>query len=558
MHDRSCFVFPSNGSRYASATLCLLALVSGGCQAADLVAEPARELGGTDAPADAGWMPEPRTPLIDAGPARGSATAFAPFVRPTRSRVARGGEAKLVVGVERFGYSGAIRVGAEGLPSGLDADVAVLDATVAATTLTVRRSEEAPEGGPFHARLRFEPLGEPAAASHVALELVLPGDAGTLDGSFGADVGAGEVTWPIGAESDLVEAVATAGERTLVALTGRSQPGEGRGYVVALTGEGALDPRFGEGGFIAEPPGPLESSYEALLADADGGFLLGLFTRATADAPARFEIRRYDARGALDPRFGDRGAVDLGEGKRLALVPRPGGFFVVGATVDARRPDGALDPDFGSGGHADAPVAPMTYAVDEDGRLLLAACRDGAVTVARLAVDGSPDPAFGHGGLASLEVDPGASFDGCSMALAPDGTIAMAVATFTERYYEPRARLLRFDARGLPDPTFDVRVDADASSHHGVSWLAIEPSGALVVQGSRHFGELKVKAYLARYLASGERDPTFGFDELADEVPLEGARPALDEYGRLVCAGSWPQVLGDVKRASMRVVRYWL
>jgi uncharacterized delta-60 repeat protein len=526
-----------------------------GCDAGRLTAEPPASGGAFVARADAGTA-EPAHPAEDAGTTSSDAPAFAPYVRPERLRVSVGAEASVVAGVTRFRATGPLRLSAEGLPAGLSLDVALLEPGAGERSLPLRRDASARPGGPFHTRLRFEPLGSPDAARYASLEIVLPDQPGELDLSLGDD---GAVLWPISAESDRVEAVIASSERTLVALTGRSEVGALRGYVVALLGDGTLDQSFGEGGFVAEPPGPAESSYGALLGRADGGFLLGLYTRATADAETRFALKRFRSDGALDASFGDAGTVALGEGKAATLVARPGGFIVIGRAIEARLADGTLDARFGSGGRIDAPpITPMSSAVDAAGRLSFAECRKGRIALARLDAAGALDSSFGNGGVATLETDPGASYSGCSLALAPDGAALLAVSRFEARYFEPRGRLLRFTEDGAYDASFDASLDADGTSHHAVAGLVLQPDGAWLVYGTRYFAELKWKTYIARFRADGRRDRAFGFDEENDEVPLLGPRLVLDAYGRAVLVGSWTDATSDMKRESLSVARYWL
>jgi uncharacterized delta-60 repeat protein len=138
----------------------------------------------------------------------------------------------------------------------------------------------------------------------------------------------------------------------------------GFGQVARYLPNGALDSGFGAGGRIAFP----SSIIRAIVVLPDGRTLLGgSRSRPTGDD---FFVARLERSGALDAGFGSGGSVvtDLGGfdlAAQLLLLP-DGRFVAVGETASGAssfalvryRPDGSLDPTFGSGGKVISDIGP--------------------------------------------------------------------------------------------------------------------------------------------------------------------------------------------------------
>lgn len=231
------------------------------------------------------------------------------------------------------------------------------------------------------------------------------------------------------------------------------------GFVVwRLVPGGALDRGFGSDGrtylrgFGAASNARLGP---ALALAADGSAVLA---GVHNDQGRRFfALARLGASGRLDPAFGPGGTVKLdlsaGTGEEAADVAiAPDGSIVAVGTagedveIMRLRPDGSLDPAFGTGGHVRMRAVPGTpansagaVAIQPDGAIVVAgsALRGGTAFdywVLRLRPDGTLDAGFGDGGHAVFPVGPGAALDGVAshgLSLTADGRMVVTGSALT-------------------------------------------------------------------------------------------------------------------------------
>ncbi|MFT3767759.1 MAG: hypothetical protein QM820_20075 [Minicystis sp.] len=170
----------------------------------------------------------------------------------------------------------------------------------------------------------------------------------------------------------------------------------------------------------------------AMALDAAGRVLLAGWRKT--DGNPDLVVARVLTSGKLDERFGARGlfgvahgSTDESSGAALTVLP-DGRLLVATDSVEAgvRRlllvrllPEGVLDPTFGDGGSARAPLgstslelaSAITLSRMRDGRILVGANGkladvEGPV-IARFLPDGSLDPTFGTGGEATFVVKQG-------------------------------------------------------------------------------------------------------------------------------------------------------
>jgi uncharacterized delta-60 repeat protein len=239
---------------------------------------------------------------------------------------------------------------------------------------------------------------------------------------------------------------------------------------------------------------------------------------------------------------------------------------------------GDLDPAFGAGGivstlpsgTADSPLLGLdALLVQPDGRILAGgfAADPGPdqtthFAVARFLRDGALDPAFGGGGTAELGEDDLAAVS--SLALARNGRlVAGGVALGPPPGLRiPGFGLARFEGDGDPDPSFgdDGAVASffasglvgGGSAARDVVALA---DGSVVAVGSIAQGSGPGPTRptfsgfaVARYLADGSLDPSFGGDGLVEVTSLtgEGTAQTARELpgGTIAFAGLHPSPLG--------------
>lgn len=208
---------------------------------------------------------------------------------------------------------------------------------------------------------------------------------------------------------------------------------DGRLLVAKVRARGAaLDTTFAAPrGWVAPNVGGSESAAQAMALDAEGRVLVAGWVEEKGDRDVL--VARLLPSGALDEGFGAGGVLRFArpgaqEARAIAVLP-DGRVLVGGATEDpgARRflllrllPGGGLDPSFGAGGVALAPLGhaqpdyrlpEVSMVVMKDGRIVAGSSdiqnEDTRPALARFQPDGALDPTFGEGGLATFAVKKG-------------------------------------------------------------------------------------------------------------------------------------------------------
>ncbi|MCW2950012.1 MAG: hypothetical protein JWN41_1025, partial [Thermoleophilia bacterium] len=195
------------------------------------------------------------------------------------------------------------------------------------------------------------------------------------------------------------------------------------------------------------------------------------------------------------------------------------------AQVTRRTRDGALDPAFGLGGHAQIVVGPGTTAVqavalDSLQRIVAVGSYDtggpsGTNAFAlRLLSDGSPDPAFGVAGVSQIELC--SNYDDAAYALtirADDGIVAGGYSRSgcDGSSIRPEAAVFELTPAGALDPAFatggvlDQYPAVDTPSQ--ITSLDLDAGGNIVAGGQSYFGN---PGFVLRILPTGSYDPAFG------------------------------------------------
>jgi len=206
--------------------------------------------------------------------------------------------------------------------------------------------------------------------------------------------------------------------------------------VFGATGAGAapadLDASFGGDGIVAvEPPSgatfPREAGARMAIGPNDEIFVL--FSNYPAceppfECPVDLAIARYDANGVRDASYGtgpgsllqvreftERKAFDLAVGPDGRAAVAAYDQDVAGVIVARFDTGGRLDPTFGIGGRAPAPLdtlrdTPVAVAVQADGKIVVAGeghdDEGPRLVVQRYLTDGQLDPGFGIGGVVTI------------------------------------------------------------------------------------------------------------------------------------------------------------
>jgi len=265
-----------------------------------------------------------------------------------------------------------------------------------------------------------------------------------------------------------------------------------------------------------------------------------------------------DGKASIAAFGGDRSAMALQSDGKIVMV---GGTFTdfVLARFNA---DGSLDTSFGSGGKLTTDMVAgeqeeaLAVAVQADGKIVVAGFTGTAgpggpqnFALARYLTNGTLDSAFGTGGRIVTGV-PGNAF---ALAIQPDGRIVVGGRVGED------IQLARFNASGTLDSSFGgngIAVALDiAGAGDAAANLVLLPNGSIVVSGNSTIGGGNTPTVLARYLANGTLDSSFGTagKVILDERVGEGL--ALQSDGKLVLVGHIETATAPATRKEFRVMR---
>jgi uncharacterized delta-60 repeat protein len=333
---------------------------------------------------------------------------------------------------------------------------------------------------------------------------------------------------------------------------------------LAYGAPGELDHSFGQDGVVetAVGGGSAASAASAVVVLPDGRILLaGETTRAGL---SRAILVRYLPDGSLDDGFGDRGQVAVGlagftSGIEGNLIVDGAGRILLTTDGGLARfvPTGEVDGSFGVLGIFDPhelgepPFTAAMSALRPDGRIVVGGNAFGPfhpgdngtlITLLQLLPNGTVDPGFGNAGRV---LAPEVLFVQSTTALAiqPDGRV-VAAGTGFDQNEELHSMLVRFDSSGAVDSTFADQGVAETNIDGNnllVQALLMLPDGRLVTAGEISSSNEPHELALARYLADGKVDVTFGHDGLAI-IPtgaLGGVATSLarQDDGNLLVAG---------------------
>lgn len=306
---------------------------------------------------------------------------------------------------------------------------------------------------------------------------------GALDTSFGSG---GRVT----TETGEAQAVVLQPDGKLVAAGRTGGAGGTDIALVRYNPDGTLDTTFGIGGLVTTDFAAGNDRGWGLVLEPDGRLVAA--GRTTAGGTWDFALVRYRPDGTLDPTFGSGGRVITdfagGSDEAYALVRQPDGKLVAGGSCKLARynHDGSLDASFGSGGKVTTPFSGCYYtplALQSDGKLLTTGFSPGAggavqFGVARYNADGTQDSEFGSGGIVPSD------FEVLGLAIQPDGKLITAGTKWGTTNLD--IGVARFSSDGVPDIGFGSGgiVTIDSGSHDLANEALLQPDGRIVTAGS--------------------------------------------------------------------------
>ena len=273
------------------------------------------------------------------------------------------------------------------------------------------------------------------------------------------------------------------------------------------------------------------------------------------------QLARFDHHGHLDPSFGRGGVVRVKEvGDRIlpaidAVSIEPDGAVVAAGVVRTVeggqevfllrfRPDGSLDPSFGTGGMVLSPstlggrLGPSeveALALTDDGRIIVAGSTEltektrSALFAARYLPDGRADLSFGGDGQSAIAVSKRGRTYTEGLAVLPSEEVVLAGSDNTRPdlfsgCVQPVVAHLLGDGR--PDPTFGgrdgeepgvLRVGSHIAAPCSVRATSVLGDGSVTFALSTEGGSA---VYLNRLALDGTRDPGFASPRSTALTPL--------------------------------------
>ncbi len=327
--------------------------------------------------------------------------------------------------------------------------------------------------------------------------------------------------------------------RLVVGGTFSSINGVARSRLARLNSDGTVDSAFN--------PGATFNGTVSSVSLAPGGKVVvgGWFTPGNTTTSTGTVVR-LNSDGSLDSSFtasslnNNVNAVQVGGDGRVMV----GGNFTLSGSTTRRglarvNSDGSLDfgfaPVLWSGGTIAA------FALLPDGKMLLARSfqylRGAPVNgrLVRVNADGSLDPTFNPGGT-------GASSVVNAIVRQPDGRILIA-GSFTSYNGTPISRVARLNADGTLDSSF-----VPAAPDNGVFALALLPGGRIVIGGAFQTVDGIPRPWLAGLTPTGAYDASFDPGAMNGNVNTVVAQPD----GKVLVGGAFLTIGGG---SSPRLAR---
>ncbi len=379
--------------------------------------------------------------------------------------------------------------------------------------------------------------------------------AGNLDPTFGTG-GVAIVSFPepAAAEADLVQPdgkVVLAGGMQ----TGSDPESNTSSLVLArLLTNGSPDPSFGSGGQVTSLTGVGPVS---LALQNDGKILAAATVHESSTNAFEITVTRFLPTGSLDTEFGSNGTVTLPNVAGIASVAlQPDGKILIAGTTTSvgaandslalirLNADGTFDSSFGNGGRVDtlSSAEPTQEAIgvglQPDGRIIVGASGNSAVTLTRYEPNGGLDSSFGAGGVETLS-----SYYASSMTLYPDGRILITGGPQPSPSTDGESAVLRFSANGVLDSGFGSGGIASFQMNEFVNSVALDASGRIFLGGASLMEAEASNILVACLNPDGSKDVSFGFDGvsidgIAHKVPggTSASDVAVQANGQVVAA----------------------
>ena len=343
--------------------------------------------------------------------------------------------------------------------------------------------------------------------------------------------------------------------------------------VVRYLSNGALDSGFGQGGVATTAFTNFINSAKAVAIQADGKIVVAGEMQSSNGSVDQFALARFNTNGTLDSGFGAGGKITtdflgLSSGgfhqSANVLLLQPDGKILAGGAARAgyRNPeqtalarynyDGSLDTKFGNNGKV------LTVGI-------------GGVTGLGLLSDGQILALNNRGGIEQFHADgTAASVTGgpivadahnWNAAFEPDGRFVLVTTVRGPGgFYDLDVKVLRFDAHGASDPTFNnpaFDFDLTGPASNIGQAVAVAPDGRILAAGTAPIQGGGNDFGLARINSDGSLDGTFGSGgktttrfEGSDQIFAVVMQPD----GKIVAVGQ--AFNGSTYQANLAMARY--
>jgi uncharacterized delta-60 repeat protein len=387
--------------------------------------------------------------------------------------------------------------------------------------------------------------GALAATLALGIASAAPGD---LDTSFSGD---GIVTTAVGAGNDVGNAVAIQSDGKIV-VAGTALAANNDFAVVRYNTDGTLDTSFSGDGMVTTPIGASSDVGNAVAIQSNGKIVVAGGTGAD------FALARYNTDGTLDTSFSGDGILTTafgGSSTANGVAIQSDGKIIAAGTFSGQvavaryNTDGSLDTGFSGDGKQTTAIggngAGNAVAIQSDGKIVVAgttfvaASASNDFAVVRYNTDGSLDTSFTGDGSTTLGFGPGNDVAN-GIAIQNDGKLVVVGSIPVGSFFD--IAVARYRPDGALDSTFSggavttaVGLGSDFAND-----VAIQSNGKIVVVGNALFAASDFA--VVRYNTNGSLDTTFSGDgkvvtavsgttDFANDV-------AIQSDGSIVAAGT--------------------
>lgn len=386
---------------------------------------------------------------------------------------------------------------------------------------------------------------------------------GSLDPAFDGD---GIATLPITTMRGLASSIDHDPSGNLIVAIQNMSGGDINCTLSRFQTDGSLDSGFGFAGLLNIPLHPTNRlEWCTARSQTSGGASKIVVLRTGASTN---QLLRFHANGSPDSSFGTSSMATLSIRASDFAITASGDILVVGTTSGGEpalarfSADGHPDTSFGSSGtglvspsfFGTSPYEESFERVVEDasGKIVVAgrvanASEDFHLILARFNADGSLDSSFANGIKDTAPFETARSYmdvDALSLQTV-SGVSKILVGSFyycgTDTDEQDCAYIARFNADGNIDPTFGSGGMVIPPSNH-TRGMAVQNNGKIVFVGRT--GEIPSHSTIARYDADGTLNTYFGSSGTVVVMDGSGAGVelmadvAVDSSGRIVVVGA--------------------